>query len=53
MKYRFALAMAFLQGYYEDEKISRMEYNRIWDVTKGQTLGYLNSTRNEFKGIRW
>ncbi|MBH1939461.1 aminoglycoside phosphotransferase family protein [Mobilitalea sibirica] len=41
MKYRFDLAMAFLQGYYENEKISRNEYDLIWQGAIFMHISYM------------
>jgi Ser/Thr protein kinase RdoA (MazF antagonist) len=43
MKYRFDLAIAFLQGYYKNEKISRDEYDLIWQGAIFMHISYMKA----------
>ncbi len=43
MKYRFDLAIAFLQGYYKNEKISRDEYDLIWQGAIFMHISYMKT----------
>lgn len=43
MKYRFDLAVAFLQGYYENEIISHDEYDLIWQGAIFMHISYMKT----------
>ncbi|MBO5032364.1 MAG: phosphotransferase [Lachnospiraceae bacterium] len=41
MRYRFDLALAFLQGYYGDEVLSQAEYDLIWQGAVYMHISYM------------
>ncbi len=43
MKYRFDLACAFLQGYYEEEELLREEYDLIWQGAIYMHISYMKT----------
>ncbi len=43
MRYRFDLALAFLQGYYEGEPLSRAEYDLIWQGAIYMHISYMQA----------
>lgn len=43
MRYRFDLALAFMQGYYETEAISRDEYDLIWQGAIFMHISYMQT----------
>ena len=43
MKYRFELACAFLQGYYENEKLLREEYDLLWQGAIYMHISYMKT----------
>lgn len=43
MQYRFDLALAFLRGYFEEETLSRHEYNMIWSGAVFMHISYMKT----------
>lgn len=53
LTYRFDYALAFLRGYYEDEKIPRKEYNGLWDGAVYMQISYMKCYGSEAVDSLW